>query len=271
MNPRFLALLLVTFLLGGGLVLLLKPATQTAIAPPPISAPATPRPATVGAASQPTARSDQFFILAASWQPAFCETARDKPECQSQGQKRFDATHFALHGLWLEDSYCGVSQTRRRNDEAGRWSQLPPVELDAPARAALDQAMPGTRSQLERHEWTKHGTCYGENAERYFGTSILLLASLNASEVQTLFAANVGRELSAERIRAAFDSAFGPGAGDRVKIACVEDGDRRIISEITLGLYGTPGDTPNLGQLLLTARPTSPGCEGGIVDAVGLQ
>ena len=271
MNPRFLALLLVTFLVGGGLVLLLKPARQTAIAPPPIATPATPKTATVEQASRPASPGDQFLILAASWQPAFCETARDKPECQSLGRRRFDATHFALHGLWPEDDYCGVSQTRRKSDETGRWAQLPPVELDTPTRAALDQAMPGTRSQLERHEWTKHGTCYGEDADRYFGTAMLLLASLNASEVQTLFAANIGRQLSARRIRAAFDDAFGPGAGDRVKIACAEDGDRRIITEITLGLYGTPGDTPNLGQLLLTARPTSPGCEGGIVDAVGLQ
>ena len=272
MNARFVALLVAMFLVGGGLVLLLKPQLATQTAPPPISAPATP--------SQPTKEPDrapepaakpQFLILAASWQPAFCETAPDKPECQSLGQKRFDASHFALHGLWPTDSYCDVSATQRKNDEAGRWAQLPPIELDAATRAVLDQAMPGTRSQLERHEWIKHGTCYGEDADRYFGTAVLLLATLNASDVQELFASNIGRQLSAKRIRAAFDSSFGTGAGARVKVACADDGDRRVITEITLGLYGVPGDTPNLGRLLLGARPTSPGCDGGIVDAVGLQ
>lgn len=271
MNPRFLAALIVMFLLGGGLVLLLRP-TARAPAPPPVeqqveaqpTAPA-PKPS-----SKPGAKP-QFVILAASWQPAFCEGAPNRPECESLGQKRFDATHFALHGLWPLDEYCGISQTQRDYDAAGRWSQLMPVELDGATRTALDLAMPGTRSQLERHEWTKHGSCYGADASRYFGTAILLLSALNGSEVQQLFASSIGRQLSARRIRAAFDSAFGAGAGDRVKISCKDDGDRRLIDEITLGLYGTPGDTPNLGDLLLAARPTSVGCDGGIVDAVGLQ
>ena len=259
------------FLFGGGLVLLLKPQPAQQTTPPAIATPAPESSAMPQDAPDTRTARPQFLILAASWQPAFCETAPDKPECQSLGQKRFDASHFALHGLWPEDSYCDVPATQRKNDEAGRWSQLPPVDLDSATRAVLEQAMPGTRSQLERHEWIKHGTCYGEDADRYFGTAVLLLATLNASEVQALFASNVGRQLSAKRIRAAFDNALGAGAGARVKINCEEDGDRRLITEITLGLYGVAGDTPNLGKLLLGARPTSTGCDGGMVDAVGLQ
>lgn len=270
MNARFLAALLGMFLMGGALVLLLRPPAPGP-APTPaeqrVEAPAArPAPKSTGTPAKP-----QFVILAASWQPAFCEGAPNRPECESLGQKRFDATHFALHGLWPLDEYCGVSQAQRDFDAAGRWSQLTPVELDPATRSALEQAMPGTRSQLERHEWTKHGTCYGTDASRYYGTAILLLSALNGSEVQELFASSIGRQLSARRIRAAFDSAFGEGAGERVKISCKDDGDRRLIDEITLGLYGTPGDTPNLGELLLAARPTSVGCDGGIVDAVGLQ
>ena len=40
------------------------------------------------------------YVLAASWQPSFCETKPDKDECESQTGDRFDATHFAIHGLW---------------------------------------------------------------------------------------------------------------------------------------------------------------------------
>jgi ribonuclease T2 len=275
-SPRFTLLLVLVFLFGGGLVLLLKPSAPeppqrpNATAEAPALAPGSGETAQSGAATQ-KAPGKRFLILAASWQPAFCEGARDKPECQSMGNKRFDASHFSLHGLWPEESYCGVSQTLIDLDQAGRWSQLPPVELDSATRATLDQVMPGTRSQLERHEWLKHGTCTGMTQAEYFGTSILLLAALNGSKARDLFAGNIGRQLTAEQVRAALDDSFGAGAGERVKLSCDRDGRRELIDELTLGLWGDPGDTPNLGELLLAARPTSPGCPSGIVDASGFQ
>ncbi len=269
MNPRFILVLALTFLLGGGVVLLLKP-QPSGVAPPPIAAPAT---TPVPAASTPTKPSTkkQFVILAASWEPAFCEGAPDKPECQSLGSKRFDASHFSLHGLWPQDEYCGVSTSQVERDKTGRWSQLPPVELDPATQAALDAAMPGTRSQLERHEWIKHGTCFGTEAGLYFSTAILLLATLNGSPVRDLFAQSIGKELATSRIRAAFDTAFGEGAGERVRVACKDDGDRRLITELTIGLYGDFNGAPNLGNLILTANPTAAGCSKGVVDATGSQ
>lgn len=276
MSPRFTLLLILMFLFGGGLVLLLKP-SQPGPAPKPAAETQATNPAPDAAETpKPPASTNQgsgkrFLILAASWQPAFCEGARDKPECQSMGNKRFDASHFSLHGLWAERNYCGVSQTLIDLDKAGRWSQLPPVELDSATRATLDQVMPGTRSQLERHEWIKHGTCTGMTEAEYFGTSILLLSALNSSAVRDLFADNIGRRLSADQIRAAFDESLGAGAGERVKVHCDPDGRRTLISELTLGLWGDPGETPNLGELLLAARPTSPGCPEGLVDASGIQ
>ncbi len=282
-SPRFGLLLAAVFFLGAGLFLLFRQPAQMQL-PAAVAAPeqqvATPAeaatvetaPVAVDGGDTPAAPGkDRFLILAASWEPAFCEGAPDKLECTSMGNKRFDASHFSLHGLWPQESYCGVSQTLRDLDEKGRWSQLPPVELDAATRATLDQVMPGTRSQLERHEWIKHGTCSGLSQSAYFGVSILLLSALNGSPVRDLFADSIGRKLTAGQIRNAFDTSFGAGAGDRVKIACDADGQRMLISEITLGLWGQPEQSTNLSQLLLAARPTSPGCDGGIVDASGLQ
>ena len=105
------------------------------------------------------------------------------------------------------------------------------------------------------------------------------LATLDAAEVpcclvnsvRDLFADNIGRTLTRDQIREAFDDSFGRNAGQRVRIACDDDGKRRIISEITIGLWGTPGDAPDFGKLIRAARPTDGGCIGGIVDAVGLQ
>ena len=72
-------------------------------------------------------------------------------------------------------------------------------------------------------------------------------------------------------IRAAFDKSFGAGAGQRVRVACVDDGSRRLISEITIGLVGTISPDTKLGDLILGSGPTDAGCPGGIVDPVGLQ
>ncbi len=80
--------------------------------------------------------------------------------------------------------------------------------------------MPGTQSALERHEWIKHGTCTKMSADDYFATAIHLMGDLNASAVRDLFAANVGKTLKADAIKAAFDKSFGAGASDRVKMSC---------------------------------------------------
>ncbi|MEQ8813227.1 MAG: ribonuclease T2 [Thalassobaculum sp.] len=209
------------------------------------------------------------YVLAVSWQPAFCETRPEKPECTTQTADRFDAEHFALHGLWPEprgNAYCGVDARDRASDEAGRWDRLPAIGLTTATREALDRAMPGSRSFLHRHEWIKHGSCYGASPEGYFSDSLRLLAALNGSPVQALFAAGIGRVVTGKAIRERFDEAFGAGAGDRVEILCRRVGARRLIVELRIGLAG-PG--PDLAAMLAAAPPRTPGCGGGIVDRVG--
>ena len=215
------------------------------------------------------------FVLALSWQPAFCEVAARRPECASQDESRFDADHFALHGLWPQSayrSYCNVPQADVAQDKSGHWRKLPMAALSPDLRAELDVAMPGTRSGLERHEWLKHGTCItGATPQSYYAASLAILKAVNASPVRNLFADHVGKEVSGAEIRKAFDTAFGAGAGGRVRIACRRDGERRLISEITLGLSGELGATPDIAAMIAAAPVTKPGCPGGIVDATGLQ
>ena len=97
------------------------------------------------------------------------------------------------------------------------------------------------------------------------------MKALNASGVARLFADNIGKRLKATEIRTAFDKAFGKGTGKRIRIKCKRDGARLLIQEITIGLYGEFDAATTLSQLMLSAKPTNGGCEGGIVDAVGLQ
>ena len=131
--------------------------------------------------------------------------------------------------------------------------------------------MPGTQSGLDRHEGFKHGTCYSKVAETYYRDSLALLNRINASAVRNLFAKNIGKRIESTQIRAAFDEAFGRGTGGKVRIACKRDGDRLLITELTIGLHGVVGTHPNIGKLTRLARSTKIGCPGGIVDPVGLQ
>jgi ribonuclease T2 len=214
------------------------------------------------------------FVLAISWQPAFCETRPNKPECESQTADRADASQFALHGLWPQPrsrDYCGVDEATVRTDEDGDWNSLPAPELSADLWAELQVAMPGTQSGLERHEWIKHGTCYEGDAEEYFADSLAMLEAINDSEVAALFAGAIGQRVTQADVRAAFDATFGQGAGERVRLACVEDGNRRLISELTIGLTGEIDGPGSFADRLLDARPTDGGCDAGEIDAAGLQ
>ncbi|MBB4956014.1 ribonuclease T2 [Agrobacterium vitis] len=223
------------------------------------------------AQSQEKDRGKTTSILAVSWQPAFCETRPNKPECKSQTGERYDASHFTLHGLWpMRQNYCGVEQADIDADKKGRWTDLPEVMLSAETKAALDRLMPGTQSALERHEWIKHGTCANLSQQDYFSEAIVLLEALNASDVNALFAGRIGKTVTQDAVQSAFDASFGAGAGRRVKMRCEQDGDRRIVTELTIGL-GDADDKTSLAKRIQAAGGTRFDCDAGIVDPVGLQ
>jgi ribonuclease T2 len=212
-----------------------------------------------------------FNLLAVSWQPAFCESHQSKTECASQTPNRFDATHFTLHGLWPQPrgaEYCNVASSYVALDKDGQWDRLPPVALSEATLASLSRVMPGTMSHLERHEWVTHGTCFrgAQSQDAYFARAVALMTQLNASRVRDLFAENIGRTITAEQIKQAFDESFGAGAGDRVRVSC--PGSRRSIVQLTIGLVGEIGDSPSLAELIAAAPRTSIGCPSGAVDRV---
>ena len=128
--------------------------------------------------------------------------------------------------------------------------------------------MPGTQSFLQRHEWTKHGSCFANSdQEAYFRVSLRMVEALNASPVRALLAAHIGKEVSGEAIRDAFDDAFGEGAGARVAIDC----SGKLIGEFRIALRGDAGKE-TLADLVHAAHPVPPSasdCDGGLVDPAG--
>ena len=95
--------------------------------------------------------------------------------------------------------------------------------------------------------------------------------AVNASPVAALLAAHVGAELATSDLRAAFDQAFGAGAGERVQVHCAGDQGRTLIREVSVGLAGAIGPDTPVAELILAAEPVSPGCPRGVVDPTGLQ
>jgi ribonuclease T2 len=165
-----------------------------------------------------------------------------------------------------------VSEAERSAATQGRWGDLPRLNLSLATQGGIEKSMPGSQSFLDRYEWIKHGTCYPvREAEIYYRDSLRLIDAVNASAVQALMARSIGKEVSARQIRASFDEAFGAGAGERVRVACRDDGSRRLIAELTIGLRGDIPGGASFTDLLFASGPTDPGCPGGIVDAVGRQ
>ncbi len=192
-------------------------------------------------------------LLAISWQNAFCQTHQNRRECRNVKPSHFSASHFTLHGLW--------PQPRSRVNCKGAQKVYLPKKL----YRELLEVMPAARSGLHKHEWKKHGTCYGTSPERYFRDSIYLVKVINASPVRDLFARNIGKTVTIEQVRFAFDRAFGKGSGRKVKMVC----NQGLITELWINLKGEIREGAELSKLLKRAPMAKGGCRKGKVDAAG--
>lgn len=98
-----------------------------------------------------------FYVLALSWSPTFCEltgNARGEAQCSSSPPRA-----LVLHGLWPQydrgfPRSCGGSS--------------PPRIPDATITRMLD-IMPARG--LVIHQWRTHGTCSGLDPQTYFDTA----------------------------------------------------------------------------------------------------
>ncbi len=95
-----------------------------------------------------------FYVLALSWSPGFCELEGDRDR---SGQQCAEGANlgFVVHGLWPQN-------------ERGYPSDCAPSGR-TPSRIAMEQAEGLFPSEgLARHQWRKHGTCSGSSPADYF-------------------------------------------------------------------------------------------------------
>jgi len=207
-------------------------------------------------------------LLALSWHNAFCETHRYKKECKQRvfpAPKKYSDKHFVLHGLWPQPRsklYCDVDKALVAADKHKQWRDLPCLALDDETEKRLAKVMPGYASDLHKHEWVKHGTCYGTEADRYFRDAISLVEQLNASKVGNFFKKHISKKVTLKQVRHLFDRSFGVGAGKRVELKC----KKGLVTELWLHL-GSGSD--DLAKLLHKGKITRSRCQGGHIDKAG--
>ncbi|HWW48878.1 MAG TPA: ribonuclease T2 [Xanthobacteraceae bacterium] len=98
-----------------------------------------------------------FYVLALSWSPSYCEAASERGQMsRSQNIQCGGRPYsFVVHGLWPQyergyPSYC----------------QRPAPRLDRRLMSSMLDLMPAPG--LIYNEWDKHGTCTGTSARAYF-------------------------------------------------------------------------------------------------------
>jgi len=212
-----------------------------------------------------SSKTNKQNLLAISWQNAFCQTHQYKKECRNMTKEDFGAFHFVLHGLWPQprnNLYCNIDKKQIGMDKNRQWNRLKKLNLSKEIREKLKKYMPGYESNLHLHEWVKHGSCYGTDANKYFADAINLLEQINNSKVRDFFVKHIGDEVTIKQIRKVFDEEFGKGAGEHVVMNC-KDG---LITELWLYL-GSGSD--NLAELLKKGATHKSRCFKGKIDAVG--
>jgi len=141
-----------------------------------------------------------YYVMALSWSPTFCQTHPDEEE--QCGHKGYG---FVLHGLWPQ--YEGGGGPQRCRTDA------------APDRRTVDATlafMPSRR--LINHEWQAHGSCSGLAPSAYFRLADRAYAAVQVPA--ELKAPAQDATMRADDLRAALKRANPGLADDMLSLHC---------------------------------------------------
>jgi ribonuclease T2 len=103
------------------------------------------------------ARPFDFYVLALSWSPTYCESAKDRAPHRTSAQCSGRPFAFVVHGLWPQSSEGFTSSC-----------QAPAPRIDRALADTMLDMMPSR--PLVYYEWKRHGSCTGLAAPQYFET-----------------------------------------------------------------------------------------------------
>jgi len=197
--------------------------SETPSMPPKADQAAVPPPS---APSIPQGSGFDFYVLALSWSPTFCDSeaaGRNREQCGAD--KDFS---WVVHGLWPQND-----QGWPENCETSEGARVP----ERIGRAVMD-IMPSMG--LIGHQWRKHGSCSGLPMSDYF--KLVRQAHDRIRIPGELSAVGVESRTSPQAVEAAFIRS-NPGL-ERSAIAVTCDRDRvdevRICLDTRLGFRPCP-------------------------------
>jgi ribonuclease T2 len=158
-----------------------------------------------------------FYLLALSWSPSFCEAAgeRGTPPHQQCGTAR--PYSFVVHGLWPQYEH-GFPE----------FCQVPAPRLDRNIVSSMLDLMPAPR--LIFHNWDKHGTCSGLPQRAYYETVRKARAIVKIPEAYLHPTAPL--TVSPDEVEEAFVQANPGLPRDAIAVTC----DRRRLHEVRICL-----------------------------------
>ncbi|MBB3191981.1 ribonuclease T2 family protein [Halomonas cerina] len=208
------------------------------------------------------------YTLALTWHPGFCESRSRPPrECREPALRHGAEEGFVLHGLWpsLPSRFRGRGTDRRRwwregcfleqpQPDGGFCRAHPPLALSKALGEALDAAMPGRASCLDRYQFAKHAACLSLPETDYFAAAVTLVERVNASAFVDYLMIHRGGEVARNDLIHAFEAAFGTGTGRALRLECGGRG-HRLLTEIRLGIDAEAlGDFPAADSLVRLGR-----------------
>ncbi|MHA1128969.1 MAG: ribonuclease T2 family protein [Alphaproteobacteria bacterium] len=109
-----------------------------------------------------------YYVMALSWTPSWCELEgdeRNSPQCDPD-----QGFGFTLHGLWpqFESGWPSYCRTSTRDPSRGQTEAMADIM--------------GT-SGLAWYQWKKHGRCSGLSATEYFGAARTAYNAITRPEV----------------------------------------------------------------------------------------
>lgn len=212
------------------------------------------------------------YTLALTWHPGFCATRRQPPrECREPRLMAAADDGFVIHGLWpsrpqrLIEAGVSVAQWHREGcfvedsrPRGGFCQAGPALALEPGLEEALDEAMPGRASCLDRYEFAKHAACLTLPEDDFFAAAVVLSDLVNASAFAEFVLAHQGREVGRNDLIQAFEAAFGRGTGRALSLQCGGRGNR-LLTEARIGIDADRiDDFPAADSLVAIARGRCP-------------
>ncbi|WP_246252081.1 ribonuclease T2 [Ancylobacter pratisalsi] len=154
------------------------------------------------------------YVLTLSWSPTYCETAAQADPGQCDRARPFA---FVVHGLW--------PQYERGWPE---FCRKPAPFVPEPVLRGMLDIMPSRGLVL--HQWRKHGTCSGLDANAYFGT---VRRAFGEVTIPPQFRhLDTYRSVSPDDVEAAFRAANPGLAANMIAVDC----DGRRLTEVKICL-----------------------------------